>query len=44
MSRLHALGWRHRIELREGIESSYHWFLENRDHARGSGATVAATA
>jgi GDP-L-fucose synthase len=42
VSRLHALGWRHRIGLREGIESSYRWFLENRDHARGSGAAVAA--
>jgi GDP-L-fucose synthase len=42
VSRLHALGWRHRIGLREGIESSYRWFLENRDHARGSGAPVAA--
>jgi GDP-L-fucose synthase len=36
VSRLHALGWRHRIGLREGIESSYRWFLENRDHARGA--------
>lgn len=25
----------HRIPLREGIESSYRWFLENREHARG---------
>ena len=23
VSRLHALGWRHRIELREGIEATY---------------------
>jgi GDP-L-fucose synthase len=44
VGRLHALGWRHRIGLREGIQSSYQWFLENRDHARGSGAPVAATA
>jgi GDP-L-fucose synthase len=29
VSRLHALGWRHRIELREGIESTYEWFLGN---------------
>jgi GDP-L-fucose synthase len=35
VSRLHDLGWRHRIGLREGIESSYEWFLANRDHARG---------
>ena len=31
VSRLHALGWRHRIELREGIESTYRWFLANHD-------------
>jgi GDP-L-fucose synthase len=29
VSRLHALGWRHRIGLREGIESAYQWFREN---------------
>jgi len=29
VSRLHELGWKHRIELREGIESTYRWFLEN---------------
>jgi GDP-L-fucose synthase len=26
VSRLHGLGWRHRIELREGIERTYEWF------------------
>jgi GDP-L-fucose synthase len=36
VSRLHDLGWRHRIGLREGIESSYQWFLDNRDRARGA--------
>jgi GDP-L-fucose synthase len=34
VSRLHALGWRHRIELRDGIASTYRWFLENQDHLR----------
>ena len=29
VSRLHALGWRHRIELGEGIRGTYRWFLEN---------------
>ena len=29
VSRLHALGWRHRVALREGIESTYAWLLEN---------------
>jgi GDP-L-fucose synthase len=27
VSRLHALGWRHRIELADGIRSTYDWFL-----------------
>jgi GDP-L-fucose synthase len=26
VSRLHELGWRHRVGLREGIEASYEWF------------------
>jgi GDP-L-fucose synthase len=30
VSRLHALGWRHSIALRDGIESSYRWYVENR--------------
>ena len=29
LTRLHALGWRHRIDLREGIEQSYQWFREH---------------
>ena len=27
VSRLHALGWRHRIALRDGIASAYSWFV-----------------
>ncbi len=42
VSRLHALGWRHTIALRDGIESSYRWFLANRRTARGLGAGPAA--
>jgi GDP-L-fucose synthase len=34
VSRLHALGWRHRIGLREGIESTYRWFLANHAQLR----------
>jgi GDP-L-fucose synthase len=26
VSRLHALGWTHRVELRQGIEETYRWF------------------
>jgi GDP-L-fucose synthase len=29
VTRLHALGWRHRIALREGVVSTYRWFLEH---------------
>src|SRR6059058_3954096 len=29
VSRIHALGWRHRIGLREGIARTYEWFLEH---------------
>ena len=36
VSRLHAVGWRHKIELHQGIASSYEWFLANHDHARGA--------
>jgi GDP-L-fucose synthase len=34
VSRLHGLGWRHRIPLQDGIETTYRWFLENQDVAR----------
>jgi len=27
-SRIHALGWRHTTELREGIRGAYRWFIE----------------
>jgi len=29
VSKIRALGWRHRIELRDGIGRTYQWFLEN---------------
>lgn len=29
VSKVRALGWRHRIPLREGIGRTYQWFLEN---------------
>ena len=28
-SRLLALGWRHRINLAEGVRDAYHWFVDN---------------
>jgi GDP-L-fucose synthase len=36
VSRLRALGWRHRVALRDGIESTYAWFVANLDALRGS--------
>ncbi len=30
LSRIHALGWRHRTGLKEGIAAAYRWFRENR--------------
>jgi GDP-L-fucose synthase len=30
VGRLHQLGWRHRIDLAEGIASTYEWFVTNR--------------
>ena len=29
VSKMHDLGWKHKIDLEEGIEKTYHWFLEN---------------
>lgn len=34
VSRLHALGWMHRVQLEEGIRLSYDWFCENAEKAR----------
>jgi GDP-L-fucose synthase len=42
VSRLHDLGWRHSIDLRAGIESTYQWFLANQGALRTG--HVAATA
>ncbi len=41
VSRLHALGWRHRIGLREGIQSTYQWFLEHHASLRTSAVAPA---
>jgi GDP-L-fucose synthase len=42
VSRLHALGWKHRIPLREGIASSYEWFLRHYDGLQATGRLSAA--
>ena len=41
VSRLHALGWRHTIELEDGIRSTYEWFLAHVREARGMTAAAA---
>lgn len=39
VSRMHDLGWRHRIELREGLEKVYEWYLR---HLLATGESVTA--
>lgn len=34
VSRLHSLGWRHKVELAEGVKLAYTWFQENVEKAR----------
>jgi GDP-L-fucose synthase len=29
VSKIHALGWKHQVNLEEGIQKTYDWFLEN---------------
>lgn len=31
VSKIHSAGWHHRIQLREGLEETYDWFLKNKD-------------
>ena len=28
-SKLHALGWHHKIDIEEGVERMYRWYLDN---------------
>jgi GDP-L-fucose synthase len=34
VSKLHAVGWHHSIELEAGVRSTYQWFLENVESLR----------
>jgi len=29
VSKLHSLGWHHKVELKEGIEKMYNWYKES---------------
>ena len=31
VTKMHNLGWKHQIDLEEGIQKTYNWFLENAD-------------
>jgi hypothetical protein len=42
VSRIHELGWRHSIGLREGIEATYEWFKAHIASARLSSVPVGA--
>jgi GDP-L-fucose synthase len=35
-SKINGLGWKAKIDLKEGIESTYQWFLERADCVRGT--------
>ncbi|UIR56004.1 GDP-L-fucose synthase [Sphingobacterium sp. SRCM116780] len=32
VSKMHALGWKHEVDLEAGIQRTYQWFLENQDN------------
>ena len=34
VSKLHSLGWTHKVELKEGVRLAYEWFKENEKTAR----------
>jgi GDP-L-fucose synthase len=36
ISKITSLGWKPKIGLREGLESTYSWYLENIDHCRNA--------
>jgi GDP-L-fucose synthase len=45
VTRLHKLGWRHKYDLRAGIEHTYQWFLEHQSEVRlNTTPTTAVTA
>jgi len=34
ISKMHQLGWKHQVELKEGIQKTYTWFLNNIDQIK----------
>jgi GDP-L-fucose synthase len=41
VARLHALGWRHKIPLREGVETTYRWFMDHAVEVERAGGVAA---
>jgi GDP-L-fucose synthase len=35
VTKIEAAGWTHSISLRDGIESTYAWFMDHYEHVRG---------
>jgi GDP-L-fucose synthase len=42
VDRLHQLGWRHRIPLRDGLRATYQWFVAHQHEARRARAHATA--
>jgi GDP-L-fucose synthase len=40
VDRLHGLGWKHRIALKDGIAETYRWFMAHQGELRGAGAAT----
>jgi GDP-L-fucose synthase len=36
VSKLHGLGWKHKIRLEDGIRATYDWFINNQNHVRSA--------
>ncbi|OGS71678.1 MAG: GDP-fucose synthetase [Flavobacteria bacterium RIFCSPLOWO2_12_FULL_35_11] len=34
VSKMHALGWKHKLNLEQGIQKTYEWFLENVENVK----------
>ena len=34
ISKMHELGWKHKVDLQEGIQLTYDWFVENVDNVK----------
>jgi GDP-L-fucose synthase len=34
VTKMHDLGWKHKVDLEQGIQKTYEWFLENIDSVK----------